>query len=236
MSRQVAIIQSSYIPWRGYFAIIARCDAFIFLDSVQFTRRDWRTRNRIKTPIGPLWLSVPVRQKGNYRTPVDGITTAEKGWTRQHLRSIEANYRRAPHFSTVFPALETAYATAAAEASLAAVNQRLTAALCDLLGIATPLLRDIDLVERERLDSLDPTARLVDLAAAADATTYLSGPSARSYLDEAAFTARGVAVAWMDYGNLPEYQQLWGQFDPSLSIVDALLNLGAEGARAALGG
>jgi hypothetical protein len=236
MPRQVAIIQSSYIPWRGYFAIIARCDAFIFLDSVQFTRRDWRTRNRIKTPIGPLWLSVPVRQKGNYRAPIDGITAAETGWTRQHLRSIEANYRRAPHFSTVFPALETAYAKAEAEVSLAAINQGLTAALCELLGIDTPLLRDVDLVERERLDSQEPTARLVDLAVATNATTYLSGPSARSYLDEAAFTARGVAVAWMDYRSLPEYPQLWGQFDPSLSVVDALLNLGAEGARTVLGG
>ncbi len=236
MSRLIAIIQSSYIPWRGYFAVIARCDAFIFLDSVQFTRRDWRTRNRIKTPNGPLWLSIPVRQKGNYHAPIDAIAIAEEGWTRQHLRSIEANYRRAPHFATMFPALEAAYAAAAAETSLAAVNRGLTAALCRLLGIDTPLLRDVDLLERERLDSLNPTARLVELAVAANATTYLSGPSARSYLDEATFAGLGVRVAWMDYSDLPEYPQLWGQFDPSLSVVDALLNLGVEGARAGLNG
>lgn len=236
MARRVAIIQSSYIPWRGSFAILARCDAFVFLDSVQFTRRDWRTRNRIKTPQGPLWLSIPARQKGNYTAPIDAIEVAEPGWAAQHVRSIEANYRRAPHAAAVLPALHEAYAAAGAEPLLSRVNQGLTAALCRLLGIGTPLLRDVDLLPRERLDALDPTARLVELAAAAGAGEYLSGPSARSYLDEAAFAARGMGVAWMDYAGLPEYPQLWGGFEPAVSVVDALLNLGPAGARAVLGG
>lgn len=236
MRPRVAIIQSCYIPWRGYFAMIARCDAFIFLDSVQFTRRDWRTRNRIKTPQGPLWLSVPVRQKGRYHAAIDAMELAEPGWAVQHLRSIAANYRRAGHFDAVFPALEAAYAQAAAQPMLSAANQELTAALCRLLGIATPLLRDIDLLPRARLEALDPTARLVELAAAAGARSYLSGPAARSYLDEAAFAARGMAVEWMDYAGLPAYPQLWGEFDPALSVVDALLNLGGEGASGVLGG
>jgi hypothetical protein len=235
MSRRVAIIQSCYIPWRGYFGIIARCDAFVFLDSVQFTRRDWRSRNRIKTPNGPLWLSVPVRQKGNYHAPIDAIELAEPGWADGHLRSIATSYRRAAHFTAVFPALEAAYATAGAQTLLSAANQSLTAALCGLLDISTPLLRDIDLLERAQLEALDPTARLVELAAAAGATEYLSGPAARSYLDEAAFAARGMTVGWMDYSNLPAYEQLWGAFDPSLSVVDALLNLGPRGVRAVLG-
>lgn len=234
MSRRVAIIQSCYIPWRGYFAIIARCDAFIFLDSVQFTRRDWRSRNRIKTPNGPLWLSVPVRQKGQYHAPIDAIELAEPNWADGHLRSIATNYRRAAHFASVFPALEAAYAGAGAQTLLSVANQNLTAAMCRLLGIPTPLLRDIDLLDRARLEALDPTARLVALAEAAEAHEYLSGPAARSYLDEAAFAARGIAVGWMDYHNLPAYEQLWGAFDPSLSVVDALLNLGPNGARAVL--
>jgi len=235
MARRVAIIQSSYIPWRGYFAIIARCDAFIFLDSVQFTRRDWRTRNRIKTPSGPLWLSIPVFQKGNYHAPIDAIEIADPGWAAQHLRSIEANYRRAPHFDAVFPALRAAYAAAGTERSLSAVNRGLTAALCALLGVTTPLCRDTDLLARARLETLDPTDRLVELAAAAGASDYLSGPSARSYLDEAAFATRGMEVSWMEYAGLPAYPQLWEGFDPALSVLDALLNLGAAGAREALG-
>ena len=234
---RVAIIQSCYIPWRGYFAIIARSDAFIFLDSVQFTRRDWRSRNRIKTAQGPLWLSVPVRQKGQYHAPIDAVELAEPGWAETHLRSIASAYRRAAHFDAVFPAIEAAYAQAASQPLLSVANQILTAALCRLLAIATPLMRDVDLLPRAQLEALDPTARLVELAAKAGADEYLSGPAACSYLDENVFAVRGMAVGWMDYTGLPEYPQLWGAFDPALSVIDALLNLGPEGARAAtLGG
>ncbi len=234
MPRRVAIIQSSYIPWRGYFSIIARCDVFIFLDSVQFTRRDWRTRNRIKSPDGPRWLSIPVRQKGNYHASIDSIEIADPDWAFTHLRGIETSYRRAPYFEAVFPALRQAFLDAAAKPLLSEANQALTAALLGMLGITTTLSRDADLLERGRLDALDPTRRLVELAAAVEATSYLSGPAARSYLDPAAFTARGISVEWMDYAGLPEYPQLWGPFDPALSIVDALLNLGFQGARAVL--
>jgi len=234
MPQRVAIIQSSYIPWRGYFTIIGRCDAFVFLDSVQFTRRDWRTRNRIKTPTGAAWLSIPVRSKGHFHSPIDAIEIADPGWVQSHLRGIELNYRRAPHFAAVFAALEAIYAEEGSAPLLSAVNRGLTAALCGLLGIRTPLLQDVDLLERAALDGLSPTARLVELAVAAHATDYLSGPSAQSYLDEAAFRARGISVGWMDYAGLPPYAQLWGEFDSALSIVDALLNLGPDGAREVL--
>ena len=229
--RRVAIVQSSYLPWRGAFAMIARCDVFVFLDSVQFTRRDWRTRNRIKTPQGLLWLSVPVKQKGNYRAPIDAIEIAEAGWAAKHLRSIEAAYRRGAGFDETIVAVREAYAAVAAEPMLCRVNQRLTRAFCAMLGIATPLLRDVDLLPRERLAALDPTARLAALAAAMGATRYLSGPSARSYLERDRFAAQGIAVEWMCYGGLPRYQQLWGAFEPSVSIVDPLLTLGPAKAR-----
>lgn len=236
MTRRIAIIQSSYIPWRGAFALIARCDAFIFLDSVQFTRRDWRTRNRIKTAQGPLWLTIPVRQKGNYHAAIDAIEIAEPGWAAKHLRSIEGAYRRGSGFAEAIGPIRDAYAAVAALPMLSAVNQHLTRTLCATLGIATPFLRDIDLLPREELTALDPTARLVALAAAAGATHYLSGPSARSYLDEGAFAARGMAVEWMSYAGLPEYPQLWGDFEPAVSILDPLLTLGVAGARGAMGG
>lgn len=235
-TRRVAIVQSSYIPWRGAFAMIARCDAFVFLDSVQFTRRDWRTRNRIKTSQGPLWLTIPVKQKGNYHAPIDAMEIAEPGWAARHLRSIEGAYRRGAGFLRSIDAVREAYAGVAEQPMLSAVNQPLTRALCALLGITTPLLRDVDLLPRETLDALDPTARLVALAAAAGATHYLSGPSARAYLDEDAFAARGMAVEWMSYAGLPEYPQLWGDFEPAVSILDPLLTLGAAGTREALGG
>lgn len=233
--KRVAIVQSSYIPWRGAFAMIARCDAFIFLDSVQFTRRDWRTRNRIKTAQGPLWLTIPVKQKGNYLSPIDSMEIAEPGWATKHLRSIEGAYARAPGFAGAIGPVRDAYAGIADQPMLSAANQHLTRALCALLGIATPFLRDVDLLPRDQLDALDPTARLVELAAAAGATHYLSGPSAQAYLDEGAFAARGMAVEWMSYAGLPEYRQLWGAFEPAVSVLDPLLTLGAEAARINLG-
>jgi hypothetical protein len=234
--KTVAIIQSSYIPWRGFFAIIARADTFVFLDSVQFTRRDWRSRNRIKTPPGPLWLSIPVRQKGQYHAPIDAMEIADPGWASQHWRTIQANYRRAAGFRALADHLGGMYHAAAAEASLSVVNQLTIREIAALLGIRTRFTRDIDLLPRARLDAMDPTERLVALAEQAGAATYLSGPSARAYLNEAAFAERGMAVAWMDYTRLPAYPQLWGDFDPSLSVIDALLNLGPDGAREALGG
>jgi hypothetical protein len=234
--RRVGIVQSSYLPWRGAFAMIARCDVFVFLDSVQFTRRDWRTRNRIKTPHGLLWLSVPVKQKGNYLAPIDAIEIAEAGWAGKHLSSIEGAYRRGAGFVESIAAVREAYAAVAGEPMLSRVNQRLTRAICAMLGIATPLLRDVDLLPRERLVALDPTARLVALAAAAGATRYLSGPAAQCYLDQDRFAAHDIAVEWMSYAGLPCYQQLWGEFEPSVSIVDPLLTLGPAKLRAVLDG
>jgi hypothetical protein len=215
---------------------MARCDAYVFLDSVQFTRRDWRTRNRIKTPDGLFWLTIPVKQKGNYHTAIDAMEIADPRWATKHLRSIEGAYRRGLGFAASIGAVRDAYAAIAEETFLSNINQSLTRALCAALGIATPFWRDVDLLPRERLNALDPTARLVELAAALGGTHYLSGPSARSYLDEGAFAARGIAVEWMSYGDLTTYQQLWGEFEAAVSILDPLLTLGPTGAREAIGG
>jgi hypothetical protein len=221
---RVAIVQSSYVPWRGTFAMIARCDAFVFLDSVQFTRSDWRSRNRIKTPQGLLWLSIPV--KHNFLAPIDAIEIAKPGWARKHLRSIEEAYCRGAGFRESIAAVREAYAAVAEEPMLSLINQRLMRALCAMLGITTPLLRDVDLLPREMLRALDRNARVVTLAAAAGARRYLSGPTAQCYLDQDCFAAHGIAVEWMSYAGLPRYPQLWGEFEPSVSIVDPLLTLG----------
>jgi hypothetical protein len=235
--RRVAIIQSSYIPWRGYFAMIAACDAFVFLDSVQFTRRDWRTRNAIKTSNGVIWLSVPVKQKGNFHASIDSIQIAEPTWARKHLRSFESAYSRAHAFKAIFPALTEGFLAIEHEASLSTMNQHLTRTICGILDIKTPLLRDVDLVPRTDLEAMDATDRLIQLALAAGGSEYVSGPSAKSYLDESRFHAVGLSVAWMDYAScLVPYQQLWGDFEPAVSIVDPLLNLGSAGVLATMPG
>lgn len=235
-ARRVAIVQSSYIPWRGYLALIAACDDFVFLDSVQFTRRDWRSRNRIRTPQGEVWLTIPLAQRGNYRAAIDQMTVADPTWIGGHWRRIEAAYRKAPGFKDAAPAIESAYRSAAGVEHLSAINIAVIRAVCAALSIQTLLARDSDVIDRAELIRMEPTDRLVAICRACQAARYLSGPAAKSYLDEDRFRAAGVQVEWADYSGLQPYAQIHGRFEPRVSIVDTMLNLGVGGARSALEG
>ena len=220
--KRVAIIQSNYIPWKGYFDIVAMVDEFVFLDDAQFTRRDWRNRNKIKTPQGVQWLTIPVVSKGRYFQPIDETEIAEP-WTEKHWRSLTLNYQRAAHFEAMAPRIRALYDDLADERHLSQVNARLIAGLCRLLGIATPLRwsRDYPVAGTK-------SERLLSICRAAGATLYLSGPSARGYLDIDLFAAEGIAVEWMDYAGYPPYSQLFGEFEHGVSILDLLFNTGTE--------
>jgi hypothetical protein len=211
--------------------MIRSVDEVILLESVQYTRRDWRNRNRIKTPNGPLWLTIPVEVKGRYNQAIDETLISDASWARAHIRSIELAYRRAAHFSTVSPWLFSLLEEVATEPHLTKVNERLLRAICKSLNIKIPIRRCSDVLDRESLRTMDPTERLLKLCLACGATYYLSGPAAKSYLDVDLFAQHGIEVGWMDYSGYKEYPQLWGDFDPSLSIVDLLLNTGLEAGR-----
>lgn len=232
--RRVAILQSSYIPWRGYFTIMKWCDVFVVLDSVQFTRRDWRSRNRIRTGRGPVWLTVPLQQRGQYLSPIDAMVVAEPGWWTGHLGQIEAAYRPAPFGPAVLGELKEAYAAAASSPRLTDINTGLAAWICDRLAIRTPVVRDVDLLPRAELAALDATERLVALTRAAGGTSYLSGPAAREYLETGRFARHGIAVEWMEYVGLLPYPQHGGGWEPQISILDAFLNIGFEATRLSL--
>jgi hypothetical protein len=227
-SRQkaVAIVQSNYLPWRGYFDLIRRSDEFILLDTVQYTRRDWRNRNIIKTPDGPQWITVPVEVKGKYHAAIDEIRVADPGFAIKHVRAIETNYRKAAAFEQVAPWLFSLLLEASEVPVLSRLNERLLMGIAQKLAITTPIRRCTDLLEREAMELMEPTARLVALCKAAGASEYLSGPNARGYLDESRFETAGIRVVWMDYSGYSEYPQLWGPFVPAVSIVDPLLNTG----------
>jgi hypothetical protein len=203
-------------------------DQVVLLESVQYTRRDWRNRNRIKTSNGPVWLTIPVEVKGRYDQAIDETLISDSGWAATHIRSIELAYKRAPHFSTVAPWLFNLLENAAAETHLTKVNERLIKTICERLEIKAPISRCGDILDRNSLVTMDPTERLLKLCLALGATKYLSGPAAKSYLDVQAFESHGIEVGWMDYSGYKEYPQLWGDFDPSLSVVDLLLNTGPE--------
>lgn len=228
MTKTVVITQSNYLPWRGYFDLLASADEVILLDSVQYTRRDWRNRNTIKTASGTAWLTIPVEVKGRYFQAIDETRIAGPEWAEQHARAIDAAYRRASHYRDVAPWLLGLLRSLEGEPRLSVVNELLLRAICERLGIAVPIRRCSDVLDRAALQVMAPTDRLARLAHAVKATRYLTGPAARSYLDVDRFTAEGIEVAWMSYDGYPEYRQLWGAFEPRVSVVDLLLNVGAE--------
>jgi hypothetical protein len=217
------MVQSNYIPWKGYFDIIARVDEFVLFDDVQYTRRDWRNRNRIKTAHGPQWLSVPVNSKGKYLEPIKEITISDPGWKEQHWKSIVSNYSRARHFDAYMDTVRRLYLECD-ETHLSRVNYRFIVAICEMLGIRTQLSWSMDYKILE-----GPTQRIVGICEQAGATEYVSGPSARGYMDEDLFRIHGIDLTYMEYSGYPEYQQLFPPFVHEVSALDLIFN---EGSRA----
>ena len=218
---RVAIVQSNYIPWKGYFDLIAAVDQFILYDEMQFTRRDWRNRNLIKTPQGTQWLTVPVKVKGKYTQTIRETEIQDPSWAEAHWKTLCANYARAPHFREVSAVLEPLYREH--YDNISDLNRRFIETICDYLGIGTTIFNSWDYSLTE-----GKSERLADLCRQAGATTYISGPAAREYLDETVFADLGIAVEWFDYGGYPTYPQLWGEFVHGVSIVDLLFNSGAN--------
>jgi WbqC-like protein family len=220
--KTVAIVQSSYIPWKGFFDLVGRCDEYVIFDRVQFVKRHWHNRNRIPTANGPLWLTIPVTTKARFEQPIDEVAIAAS-WAEKHWRSLELTYRRAPCFAAVEALVRGWYEQAAREALLSRVNEIFLRGLFAYLGLHTRITRDAAYSA-----SGEKTDRLLDLCLKAGAGRYVSGPSARAYLDEARFAAAGIEVAWMDYDGYPMYQQLQPGFDHAVSILDMLFNLGPD--------
>jgi hypothetical protein len=220
--KRVAIIQSNYIPWKGYFDIINLVDELILYDDRQYTRRDWRNRNLIKTDRGLRWLTIPVRTKGRYEQRIDETTISDPTWSGRHWKTLEHAYSGAPHFRTYRDAVGELYADSGEE-RLSDVNRRFLESISRLLDIQTKFTWCTDYpAEGER------TARLVNLCRQAGGSEYLSGPAGRAYIDEGQFQAAGIELTYMDYSGYPQYPQLHGSFEHGVSIVDLLFNAGPD--------
>lgn len=222
--KKVALMQSNYIPWKGYFDLIHDVDLCVFYDSVQYTRQDWRNRNQVFLSGIKRWLSIPVLH-ASLDTPIHEIRIDNRQpWQRSHFRSLAQDYRRAPYFEEVTaliqPFLGEGPGTRRFE-SLSDYNQAFLRALCDSLGVRT-----------ECLDSsaFDPqgraTDRVLDTLKKAGADSYLSGPSALNYLEEEKFAREGISLAYKDYSGYPEYPQFSAQFDHQVSVLDLLFQVG----------
>jgi len=219
--KKIAIVQSNYIPWKGYFDLIAAVDEFILYDEMQYTRRDWRNRNRIKTARGLQWLTVPVKVKGKYHQEIRETEIDGASWAEDHWRTLCLNYRRAPHFTEIGEWIEPYYRVG--YRYLTDLNRTLIEAVSRFLGIGTKISNswDYTLIDGK-------TERLADLCIQAGATEYISGPAAKSYIDPAVFDDAGVKLTWFDYAGYPQYPQLWGEFEHGVSILDLLFNCGMD--------
>ncbi len=222
---RICIIQSCYIPWKGFFDLIGRCDEYVVFDSVQYARRHWHNRNLIKTAGGVQWLTIPVIAKGRFEQPIDQVEI-EKPWADKHWRAIELAYRRAPFFEQFAPAVKGWYARAGEQSRLTDVNAIFLQGIAGLLGLTTRIVMDTAYPEQGVR-----TERLLGIARAAGADCYLSGPSARAYFDERMFAAAGIVTEWMDYQGYPEYPQLHGAFEHAVTALDLLFNTGPEARR-----
>ncbi|MCW2002505.1 hypothetical protein FHY30_001198 [Xanthomonas arboricola] len=221
MKKKVAILQSNYIPWKGYFDLIAAVDEFILFDDMQYTRRDWRNRNQIKTPQGVQWLTVPVLTKGKYHQTIAETELDGDQWTALHWKALVQNYRRAPHFDQIAAWLEPLYVKSYTH--LSQMNRCFIEAICQQLHITTKIRSSADYV---LLDG--KTERLADLCRQAGATEYLSGPAAKDYVDETIFRDHGIQLSWFDYAGYPPYPQVWGEFAHGVSVLDLLFNCGQD--------
>lgn len=203
--------------------MIAAADEFIIYDDVQFTKNDWRNRNKIKTQNGVQWLSVPVGQ--NIGRRIRDVEIKDRRWQVKHWASISHAYKRAPYFDELASELQPLYLDKG-YSSLSVLNHTLIDFVCKKLGICTKISHswDYELVTGQ-------TERLVSLCEQVDADEYISGPSARNYLDETVFAKSGITVTWFDYTSYPEYPQLWGGFEPAVSVIDLLFNTGLNAAR-----
>lgn len=223
--KKIAILQSNYIPWKGYFDLIAAVDELILYDDMQYTRRDWRNRNQIKTSQGVQWLTVPVQVKGRYDQKIRDAEIDGSGWAATHWKALTQNYRRASHFHEISTWLEPLYLVES-YTHLSPLNRCFIEAVCNYLGIKTVIRNSWDYT---LLDG--KTARLVELCAQAGGTEYISGPAAKDYIEENLFTERGIKLTWFDYSGYPKYPQLGSEFTYGVSILDLLFNCGKDAPR-----
>jgi len=220
--KKIAIVQSSYIPWKGYFDLIGSVDEFILYDEMQFTRRDWRNRNLIKTPTGLHWLTVPVISKGKFtqkisETKIDGVD-----WAGAHWKTLSANYRRSKYFHSIADWLGPLYLDGRYD-SLSELNFKFLQMICQYLELETKISFSSDYYSVP-----GKSARLAALCVAAGGGEYISGPSARDYLDEKEFFDRGLKIFWFSYDGYEKYPQQWGEFVHGVSILDLLFNCGPD--------
>lgn len=218
MKKSIAIIQSNYIPWKGYFDLIKQVDEVILFDDVQYTANDWRNRNIIKTKNGLRWLTVPV--KNNFGQKIKDVVVSYAKWNHKHWKSITHSYNKAPFFHDYGKIFEELYLDLD-EVFLSRINYRFLCKICEIFAIPTKISwsMDYNLIAGK-------TERLIDLCKQAGADEYLSGPNAKGYINQSLFKEEGIKLSYMEYSHYPEYNQLFPPFKHEVSVIDLIFNEG----------
>lgn len=221
--KKTAILQSNYIPWKGYFDLINSVDEFVLYDDVQYTKNDWRNRNKIKTNVGSKWLTIPVITSGKIHQKIKDTRILDtNNWGRKHWSSICQNYSKSKYFCDYKEIFEELYLNSDEE-YLSKINYKFIKTINNILGINTKISfsSDYELIDGQ-------TERLINICKQAKAVEYISGPAAKVYINEPLFQKENIKLTWMDYNDYEEYEQLYPPFDHYVSILDLIFNEGSN--------
>lgn len=217
--KKVFICQSNYIPWKGYFDMINMADMFIYHDDLQYTKGDWRNRNKIKGQNGLLWLTIPCGT--SEKRLINEVEINDSSWQNKHWNLIVNNYSRAPYFNDFKTPFLNFY-TANKWENLSELNQYLINMICtEILGIDTPTINSTEFTLKKT-----KSERVIELLKHVGATSYLSGPAGMNYLDKSRFEEEQIELEYMDYSGYPVYEQQYDGFFHEVSILDLIFNTG----------
>jgi hypothetical protein len=215
--KKIAISQSNYIPWKGYFDLINSVDDFVFFDEVQFTRRDWRNRNKIIINNLVKWITIPIKNKGNYKEKINKVIVNDTNWKTKHMKIFKQAYRKSKFLENTLNILDEALD--GGEKNLSSINQKSIITISKYFNISTNFFDSSDFMEK-KIDNLSPSMRLIQICKKIKASIYVSGPLAKEYLDIDLFKKNNIEVQWFDYPNNKKNKK------ENLSVVDNLMNYG----------
>ncbi|MBI3290798.1 WbqC family protein [Candidatus Falkowbacteria bacterium] len=217
----ISIHQPAYLPWLGYFHKIMLADIFVFFDTTQFEKNSFINRNKIKTPQGGQWLTVPVKLKGHLEKRIDQIEIFDQAWQKDHWKVIELNYKKAKYWQIYSPRLHEFYQKDYGNIAEACFSQ--LKIFAEILGLETKMVKASGLkIFESKKDEL-----VLDICRELKADAYVSGNQGKGYLDAVKFEKDNIKVYFQDYQH-PSYSQLWGEFIPCLSVLDLILNEGPK--------
>ncbi len=216
---RVVVLQSNYIPWKGYFDLIHDADVFCFYDEVQYTKNDWRNRNKIYSKNGLQWLTIPIH-KDAVKQKISEVLLPDN-WQKDHYKTLQLSYSRAPFFGQLKELMDDLYVNSSFK-TLSEFNHYSTKKIAEYLGITTRFDNSANYKLKD-----DKLERLISLLCDLKATEYISGPAAKDYLTghEDLFTEKGIKLSYKSYSGYKPYKQLIEPFEHGVSILDLIANV-----------